>query len=329
MVASRNVLVVSLGLALGVGCSNQPPASDPSSTSGATPPPTQPAAPPPPPVDTTPPASQPTADAQTEATTSTTPSAPPEAPLTDEQIVAVLDAANKKEIDEATLAQTKAKHKDVKAYARVITQHHTQAKTKQAQLVKKLGITAAESDKSKQLTTETQQAVDQLKALQGPDFDQQFVALMIQDHQKTLDLLDRRILPDAKNADLKTMIEKDLRPTIEKHLKDAEALAQKLGPAAGTPGGTGTTSATGTQGATGATGAGAQGATTGATGAGNQGTTGGQRAAGAQSGNQAGQTGVTAGSPGGQGGVQPPAATPAAGAGAGAGAGTKGAGTTK
>ncbi|WP_437288027.1 DUF4142 domain-containing protein [Sorangium sp. So ce406] len=324
MVASRNVLVVSLGLALGVGCSNQPPASDPSSASGATPPPTQPAVTPPPPVDTaTPPATQPSADAQPEATTTTTPSAPPEAPLTDEQIVAVLDAANKKEIDEATLAQTKAKHKDVKAYARVITQHHTQAKAKQAQLVKKLGITAAESDKSKQLTTETQQAVDQLKALQGADFDQQFVATMIQDHQKTLDLLDKRILQDAKNADLKAMIEKDLRPTIEKHLKDAEALAQKLGPATGAAGGTGTTSATGTQGATGA---GAQGgATTGATGAGNQGTTGGQRAAGAQSGNQAGQTGVTAGSPGGQGGVQPPAATPAAGAGA----GTKGAGTTK
>ncbi|WP_437927494.1 DUF4142 domain-containing protein [Sorangium sp. So ce291] len=266
---------------------------------------------------TTPPASQPGTDAQagtqTGTTTSTTPSAPVEAPLTDEQIVAVLDAANKKEIDEAQLAQTKGKHKDVKAYARVITQHHTEAKAKQAKLVKKLGITAADSDKSKQLTTETQQAVDQLKALQGPDFDQQFVATMIQDHQKTLDLLDKRILQDAKNAELKTLIEKDLRPTIEKHLKDAEALAQKLTPAGTT--GTGATGATGTQGgATGATGAGAQG-----------GTTGGQRAAGAQSGNQAGQTGVTAGSPGGQGGVQPPAATPAAGAGA----GTKGAGTTK
>ncbi|WP_437506668.1 DUF4142 domain-containing protein [Sorangium sp. So ce1099] len=284
-------------------------------------------APPPATDTTTPPASQPGTDAQagtqTGTTTSTTPSAPPEAPLTDEQIVAVLDAANKKEIDEATLAQTKAKHKDVKAYARVIVQHHTQAKTKQAQLVKKLAITAAESDKSKQLTTETQQAVDQLKALQGADFDQQFVATMILDHQKTLDLLDKRILQDAKNADLKALIEKDLRPTIEKHLKDAEALAQKLGPAGTT--GTGATGATGTQGGATGTQGGAT-ATTGATGAGAQGgTTGGQRAAGAQSGNQAGQTGVTAGSPGGQGGVQPPAATPAAGAGA----GTKGAGTTK
>ncbi|WP_437622622.1 DUF4142 domain-containing protein [Sorangium sp. So ce1151] len=271
--------------------------------SGATPPPTQPApVAPPPATDMTPPASQPATDpqagTQTGTTTSTTPSAPPEAPLTDEQIVAVLDAANKKEIDEAQLAQTKAKHKDVKAYARVITQHHTEAKAKQAKLVKKLGITAADSDKSKQLTTETQQAVDQLKALQGPDFDQQFVAVMIQDHQKTLDLLDKRVLQDAKNAELKTLIEKDLRPTIEKHLKDAEALAAKLAPA-----GTGATGATGAPG----------------------GTTGGQHAAGAQSGNQAGQTGVTAGSPGGQGGVQPPAATPAAGAGA----GTKGAGTTK
>ncbi|WP_437967628.1 DUF4142 domain-containing protein [Sorangium sp. So ce260] len=286
-------------------------------------------APPPPaptpaplPQETTPaaPASQPSTDPQAGATqpgtTTTAPSAPVEAPLTDEQIVAVLDAANKKEIDEAQLAQTKAKHKDVKAYARVIAQHHTEAKAKQAKLIKKLGITAADSDKSKQLADETQQAVEQLKALQGADFDQQFVALMVKDHQTTLDLLDKRVLPNAKNADLKTMVEKELRPTIEKHLKDAEALAQKLA-SAGTAG-TGAT--------TGATGAGAQGGATGvgsgATGAGAQGsTTGAQRAAGAQSGNQAGQTGVTAGSPGGQGGVQPPAATPAAGAGA----GTKGA----
>ncbi|WP_437813238.1 DUF4142 domain-containing protein [Sorangium sp. So ce1078] len=280
-------------------------------------------APPPPaptpaplPQETTPaaPASQPSTDPQagaTEpgATTSTAPSAPVEAPLTDEQIVAVLDAANKKEIDEAQLAQTKAKNKDVKAYARVIAQHHTEAKAKQAKLIKKLGITAADSDKSKQLADETQQAVEQLKALQGADFDQQFVALMVKDHQTTLDLLDRRVLPNAKNADLKAMVEKELRPTIEKHLKDAEALAQKLAPA-----GTAGTGAT-----TGATGAGAQGGATGAGAPG--GTTGAQRAAGAQSGNQAGQTGVTAGSPGGQGGVQPPAATPAAGAGA----GTKGA----
>ncbi|XXX76992.1 DUF4142 domain-containing protein [Sorangium sp. So ce134] len=263
----------------------------------------------------TPPASPPSTDPQAGATqpgaaTSTTPAAPVEAPLTDEQIVAVLDAANKKEIDEAQLAQTKAKNKDVKAYARVIAQHHTEAKAKQAKLIKKLGITAADSDKSKQLADETQQAVEQLKALQGADFDQQFVAIMVKDHQTALDLLDRRILPNAKNADLKALVEKDLRPTIEKHLKDAEALAQKLGPA-------GTAGATGAQG--GATGVGA-GATAGAQG----GTTGGQRAAGVQSGNQAGQTGVTAGSPGGQGGVQPPAATPAAGAGTkGASPGTK------
>lgn len=307
MVASRNVLVLTVGLALGVGCSNQPAASDPSTVNA---PPPAPTPAPTTPQETTPatPASQPSTDplagaTQPGTTTSTAPSAPVEAPLTDEQIVAVLDAANKKEIDEAQLAQTKAKSKDVKAYARVIAQHHTEAKAKQTKLIKKLGITAADSDKSKQLTDETQQAVDQLKALQGADFDQQFVAIMVKDHQTTLDLLDRRVLQDAKNADLKAMIEKELRPTIEKHLKDAEALAQKLTPA----------------GTTGATGAGAQGGGSGVgsgatTGAGTQGgTTGGQRAAGAQSGNQAGQTGVTAGSPGGQGGVQPPAATPAAG----------------
>ncbi|WP_437676159.1 DUF4142 domain-containing protein [Sorangium sp. So ce131] len=272
---------------------------------GATPPPAQTTPAPAPETAPAPaPESQPTTG-ETGATqpgtaTSTAPAAPPEAPLTDEQIVAVLDAANKKEIDEAQVAQTKAKHKDVKAYARMITQHHTDAKNKQAKLVKKLNLTAADSDKSKQLQDETKQAVDQLKTLQGADFDQQFVALMVKDHQTTLDLIDKRILPGAKNADLKALLETDLRPTIEKHLKEAEALSAKLS-AAGTTGAAGATGAAGTTGAAGAT--------TGATGATG---TGGQRAAGAQSGNQAGQTGSQPGSAGGQ--------TGAAGA---AGAGTK------
>lgn len=242
MVASRNALVLTIGLAVGVGCSNPPPASSPSTNEA----PSQPgptAAPPLPEEAATPPAPPPGTEPQAGATqpgTTTTPSAPAEAPPTDEQILAVLDAANKKEIDEAQLAQTKAKSKDVKAYAKVIAQHHTEAKAKQAKLAKKIGITAADSDKSKQLTDETQSALEQLKALQGADFDQHFVATMIKDHQTTLDFLDRKALPNAKNADLKTMVEKDLRPTIEKHLKDAEALSQKLGPAGA--------GATGTQG---------------------------------------------------------------------------------
>ncbi|WP_438041049.1 DUF4142 domain-containing protein [Sorangium sp. So ce128] len=234
MVASRNAFVLTIGLAVGVGCSNTPPASSPS-TNEAPPQPAPTAAPPLP--EAAPPATPPAPPPGTEPQpgTATTPSAPEEAPLTDEQILAVLDASNKKEIDEAQLAQTKAKSKDVKAYAKVIAQHHTEAKAKQAKLVKKLGITAADSDKSKQLTEETQSALEQLKALQGADFDQQFVATMIKDHQNTLDFLDRKALPNAKNADLKAMVEKDLRPTIEKHLKDAEALSQKLGPAGAQP----------------------------------------------------------------------------------------------
>ncbi|WP_437278841.1 DUF4142 domain-containing protein [Sorangium sp. So ce375] len=234
MIASRNALVLTIGLAVGVGCSNPPPASSPSPNEAAPPPAPTMAPAPPPEAAPAPPPAEPSTDPQAGATqpgTTTAPSAQVEAPLTDEQILAVLDASNKKEIDEAQLAQTKAKNKDVKAYAKVIAQHHTEAKAKQAKLAKKLGITAADSDKSKQLTDETQQAVEQLKALQGADFDQQFVSTMIKDHQSTLDFLDRKALPNAKNADLKAMVEKDLRPRIEKHLKDAEALSQKLGPA--------------------------------------------------------------------------------------------------
>jgi putative membrane protein len=150
-----------------------------------------------------------------------------EAPMTDEQIAALLDAANTTEIDEGKVAQTKAKNAEVKAFAKMMVQHHGDAKTKQTKLVQKLAVTPAESDKSKQIQADSKQAMEQLQSLTGPDFDKAYMERMVKAHREVLDLIDSKLLPNTKNAEMKAFIT-EVRPTIAKHLTDAEALVTKL-----------------------------------------------------------------------------------------------------
>ena len=157
------------------------------------------------------------------------PQGPEAAPLTDAQIFMVLDAANDKEIEESKVVTPTTKNNDVKAFAVMMVKHHGEAKTKGQKLAEKLGVTPATSTDAKKLTDDTKTEVDKLKKLAGADLDKAYVDLMVMDHQAALDLVDKKLLPAAKTADLKKMIESELRPTIETHLKKAQELQKKMG----------------------------------------------------------------------------------------------------
>jgi len=170
-------------------------------------------------------------DQSTRAPTPAAQTAPQQAPqptaLTDEQIFAVLDAANDKEIEESRGIEAKSKNREVKAFAKMMIQHHTDAKTKGQKLATKLGVTPAEFEKSRELRDDTTKQADQLKAASVTDLDRQYIDLMVQDHKAVLDMIDNKLLSDVKNADLKALIQ-EVRPTVASHLTAAEALQAKM-----------------------------------------------------------------------------------------------------
>ena len=170
-------------------------------------------------------------EAMTEAAPEPEPEPPKPEPLTDEQIIMVTDTANMAEIDQAKLAQKKAKHPRVKKYAGMMISDHTKAKNKQKQLVTKLKITAADSTVATTLKTDTSSAMDSMKELASPDFDKAYIDAQIDNHKKLLDALDTQMIPGAQNEDLKKLLE-DLRPKVEAHLKEAQDIQGVLATAA-------------------------------------------------------------------------------------------------
>ncbi|MEP7051841.1 MAG: DUF4142 domain-containing protein [Pseudomonadota bacterium] len=142
-------------------------------------------------------------------------------PLTDEQIAAITDAANSAEIAQAKLAQGKSKNAGVKRFAAMMVKHHSEAKQKQA----KLKLKASESSISTALESDAASTLNALKSDKGDEFDKAYIAAQVQEHQTVLDTINQKLLPNAKNADLRAYLD-EIKPRVEEHLKLAKQLQE-------------------------------------------------------------------------------------------------------
>jgi putative membrane protein len=157
------------------------------------------------------------------APTENTPPAPKPEDLNDAQIAAITDAANTAEIAQAKIAQVKSKDASVKAFAAMMIVHHGEAKQKQA----KLKLKTEESGVSTALGADSAATLDVLKNATGKNFDEAYVRSQISGHQKVLDTINEKLVPNAKDANLKAYLE-EIKPKVEEHLKQAKQLQQSL-----------------------------------------------------------------------------------------------------
>ncbi|HYQ30767.1 MAG TPA: DUF4142 domain-containing protein [Polyangiaceae bacterium] len=154
-------------------------------------------------------------------------SAPPPAakpdPLTDAQIAGVTEAANTAEIAQAKVAQVKSKDAGVKAFAAMMIVHHGEAKQKQA----KLKLKTEESGVSTALNADAGATLDALKTESDKGFDETYIRAQIAGHQKVLDAINDKLLPNVKDAHLKAYLE-EIKPRVEEHLKQAKHLQESF-----------------------------------------------------------------------------------------------------
>jgi putative membrane protein len=150
---------------------------------------------------------------------------------TDPQIAAIVVAANQADIDAGKLAKSKAKAKDVKQFAETMIRDHTSVNKQAKALVSKLKVKPEANPTSKSLADEGKTNVAALKKLKGADFDKSYVEHEVAYHQQVLDAIHNTLLPNAKNPELKALIEK-VTPAFEAHLEHAKKLQSELTSAA-------------------------------------------------------------------------------------------------
>ena len=148
--------------------------------------------------------------------------------VSDAQIASIVVTANQVDIDAGELAQSKAASPDVKAFARLMVIDHTGVNKAATELVTRLGVTPENNPTSRSLKAGGDENLARLKALDGAAFDKAYVDHEVAYHQQVLDAIDKTLVPEAENEELKALLVK-VRPAFVAHLEHARKLQSQLG----------------------------------------------------------------------------------------------------
>ena len=67
-----------------------------------------------------------------------------------------------------------------------------------------------------------------LKRLKGAEFNRAYIDHEVTDHETVIDAIDKTLIPNANNAELKALLEKS-RPAFVEHLDHAKRLQTSMG----------------------------------------------------------------------------------------------------
>jgi putative membrane protein len=154
--------------------------------------------------------------------------AAPAAGPSDAQIAHIVVTANQVDIDAGKLAESKSQNKDVQAFGKQMVTDHSGVNAQAVALVTKLGVKPEDNPTSQSLKKGGEDNLKNLKGLQGAAFDKAYVDHEVAYHEQVLDAIDKVLVPNAKNAELKALIVK-VRPAFVAHLEHAKMIQAKLG----------------------------------------------------------------------------------------------------
>ena len=147
---------------------------------------------------------------------------------TDPQIAGIVVTANQIDVDAGKIAKSRSKNKEVQDFAQQMITDHTAVNKQAGALAKKLGVKPEDSATSKSLKQAAAETAKKLNGLKGAQFDKAYVDNEVAYHQQVLDAIDKVLIPNADNAELRGLIEK-VRPAIAAHLEHAKHLQASLG----------------------------------------------------------------------------------------------------
>jgi putative membrane protein len=146
----------------------------------------------------------------------------------DAQIASIVVTANQVDIDAGKLAESMSTNSEVKAFGQRMVTDHTGVNKSAIDLVTKLKVTPQDNPTSQSLKSGGEKNIANLKTLKGSAFDKAYIDHEVVYHEQVLDAVDKTLIPNAKNAELKALLVK-VRPAFVAHLDHAKQLQKSLG----------------------------------------------------------------------------------------------------
>ena len=147
--------------------------------------------------------------------------------LSDAQIAQVVVTANQIDIENGQIALDRSKTPQVDEFANLMVKDHTAVNSNATALVKKLNVTPQASSTADSLRKDANDEQGKLKKLSGHDFDKAYVENEVKYHKQVIAALDKTLIPDAQNDELKKMLT-DVRPAFQAHLDHAQKTLDEI-----------------------------------------------------------------------------------------------------
>lgn len=145
----------------------------------------------------------------------------------DAQIAAIVVTANQVDIDAGKLAMSQGSSAEVKAFGKQMVTDHTGVNKQATDLVTKLKVKPEDNPTSQSLKSDGEKTLAQLKTLKGAAFDKAYIDNEVTYHQTVLDALDKTLIPNASNAELKALLVK-VRPAFVAHRDHAKKIQSTM-----------------------------------------------------------------------------------------------------
>jgi len=144
------------------------------------------------------------------------------APLSeaDRQFVMMSASSGMMEVEAGNLAQQNASSQRIKDFASMMVRDHSTANQELMSFASGRGVTVSDS-----LMPEHRKHIDAMRNMKGKSFDQHYMSMMVNAHQKDVAEFEKSS-QNVADADLKNWAAKTL-PTLKMHLDSARAISGK------------------------------------------------------------------------------------------------------
>jgi putative membrane protein len=164
----------------------------------------------------------------TTAAKTSAPAAAPRAGMSDANIVALLDEANKADSSSGAVALKKATRPDVKNFAKLMMSEHHALRAQGQALAKQLGVEPKAPEKDPLAPYAASEAKQLQSTPKGAEFDRTYIDNEVSVHQAVLDFANQARVT-TQTAQLRDLIQKAI-PVIQKHLEQAQSIQKQISP---------------------------------------------------------------------------------------------------
>lgn len=147
--------------------------------------------------------------------------------LNDAQIAHIAYTAGQIDIEAAEQALAKSKNAEVRGFAEAMRRDHVAVNEQALALVKKLGVTPQANATSAGLAEQAKRKQAELAALDAAAFDRAYMQNEVAYHRTVNEALKGALIPNARNGELKSLLETGLTLFTE-HQHHAEQIAAKV-----------------------------------------------------------------------------------------------------